>query len=116
MRQTARLYRCSTPVTGPRNFHQRFPHQTLDFRFSVADTSALQAGQVFTEQVRTALAPGEYEVSAGVAGGDASSAVEARLDMSVPDYATATGVTISSVQLARRIARAWRKRSRKSAR
>ena len=38
--------------------------QTLEYRFSVADTTALTSGQVFTEQIRAALAPGEYEVEA----------------------------------------------------
>ena len=80
--------------------------ETLQFQFSVADTSALQPGQVFTEQVRTALAPGEYEVEAVVAAGSASLAVGARKDLVVPDYAAATGPAISSLQLARRIVRA----------
>lgn len=75
--------------------------ETIDFRFTVADTSALGDGQVFTEQVRAALVPGEYEVAASAA----TSGVEARVDLTVPDYATATGVTLSSVQLARRIVR-----------
>lgn len=80
--------------------------ETLQFQFSVADTSALQPGQVFTEQIRTALAPGEYEVEASVAGGSASAAVGARKDLVVPDYSAATGPAISSLQLARRIVRA----------
>ena len=40
--------------------------QMLDFRFSVADTTTLTPGQVFTQQVRTALAPGEYELSVDI--------------------------------------------------
>jgi len=80
--------------------------QTLDLRFSVADTSALEDGQVFTEQVRAALAPGEYEVEATSAATGTSSAVGAIATLSVPDYQAATGVALSSVQLARRISRA----------
>ena len=73
--------------------------QTVDYRFSVADTTDLSSGQVFTEQIRTALAPGEYEVEA-VAGGTRAAA-----SLSVPDYGAARGAALSSLQLARRIAR-----------
>lgn len=73
--------------------------QTLEYRFSVSDTTALSSGQVFTEQVRTALAPGEYEVEAAVGG------TRAVVPLTVPDYGSARGTTLSSVQLARRIAR-----------
>ena len=78
--------------------------QTLDFRFSVADTSALRPGQVFTEQVRAALAPGEYQVEASAATG--TSDVRAVVDLSVPDYSATARPMLSSIQLARRIVRA----------
>ena len=80
--------------------------QTLDYRFSVADTSALGIGQVFTEQVRTSLAPGEYEVAVAVVPNDDRVGSEARVDLSVPDYGAAQSTMLSSLQLARRIARA----------
>ena len=78
--------------------------QSLGLRFSVADTSALQAGQVFTEQVRAALAPGEYQVEVAATAGGAN--VRADVDLTVPDYTAAAGPMLSSIQLARRIVRA----------
>ncbi|HEX9950806.1 MAG TPA: GWxTD domain-containing protein [Rubricoccaceae bacterium] len=80
--------------------------QTIDFRFTVADTTTLTAGQVFTEQVRTSLAPGEYDVAAVVPASAGSSSVEARTSLTVPDYGGAEGAALSSIQLARRIVRA----------
>ncbi len=77
--------------------------QTLEYRFAVPDTAGLGAGQVFTEQIRTSLAPGEYEVAVAVAPGSDRLGSEARTDVSVPDYGTST--RLSSIQLARRIAR-----------
>ncbi len=74
--------------------------QTVEYRFSVADTTALSSGQVFTEQIRAALAPGEYEVEAATRG------TRPVVPRTVPDYRAARGATLSSVQLARRIARA----------
>ncbi len=80
--------------------------QTLEYRFSVADTAGLGAGQVFTEQIRTSLVPGEYEVAVAVASTADRAGSEARTDLSVPDYGTSAGTVLSSVELARRIARA----------
>ena len=80
--------------------------ETIDFRFSVADTTALTSGQVFTEQVRTSLAPGEYEVAAAVPAAAGSASVELRVSLTVPDYGGAQGAALSSIQLARRIVRA----------
>jgi GWxTD domain-containing protein len=74
--------------------------QMIEYRFSVADTSALTSGQVFTELVRTSLAPGEYEVGA------TSGGFRAQQDLTVPDYGGAQGAALSSIQLARRIVRA----------
>ncbi len=80
--------------------------RTIDFRFAVADTAALEDGQVFTEQVRAALAPGAYEVAAVVPARTGTPSVEARVDLDVPDYAASRGTMLSSIQLARRISRA----------
>ena len=78
--------------------------RTIDFQVSVPDTSALEDGQVITEQVRAALPPGEYEVEANVRSSAVSVAVGARADLAVPDYAAGTS-SMSSIQLARRIVR-----------
>lgn len=80
--------------------------ETLDLRFTVADTSALVPGQVFTEQVRAALAPGEYQVTAAIPASAASASVQARADLDVPDYSAGQGPTVSSLELTRRIVRA----------
>lgn len=77
--------------------------QTLEYRFSVADTAGLGAGQVFTEQVRTSLAPGEYEVAVAVASAAGRAGSEARVDLNVPSYGA--GPMLSDLQLTRRITR-----------
>ena len=74
--------------------------QTIEYRYAVADTAALTAGQVFTEQIRAAVPPGEYEVAV------AAASAEARASLTVPDYGEARGTALSSIELARRIARA----------
>ena len=78
--------------------------ETLDLRVAVADTSALVPGQVFTEQVRAALAPGEYQVTAEVGAGASAPSVRVVADLDVPDYSQ--GPIVSSLELARRITRA----------
>jgi len=76
-------------------------------RYVVADTSVLTAGQVFVEQVRLAVSPGEYEVVAAISGGGARPfrAFEARADVAVPAYAEGASPRLSSLQLASEVTR-----------
>ncbi len=81
--------------------------ERIERRYIVADTSALTDGQVFVEQVRLAVPPGEYEVVATVSGGGARPfrAFEARADVSVPAYADGSAPRLSSLQLASAVTR-----------
>lgn len=79
--------------------------ETRTYTYQFADSSQVQAGQVFVEQVRLAVAPGEYEVVVTVAP-QGGAEVQALLSLSVPDYMAAQGTAISSVQLASDIQRA----------
>ena len=78
--------------------------QDSDLSFSVADTSALSAGQVFIRQLRLTVPPGEYELRAKVItpGG---TELEAQHDMIVPDFAQHASCTFSDVTLASTIRR-----------
>lgn len=78
--------------------------QDVTYRYRVADTLSLTDGQVFVEQVRTAVPPGEYELIVSVAP-PGRSEVAVRRDVLVPDYADGEGAALSSVQLARGIER-----------
>jgi GWxTD domain-containing protein len=79
--------------------------EALDFRFAVDDPSRLGEGQVFVEQVRLALAPGEYEVVATLSApeGASWSAFEIVSDVAVPAYGQGADAAISAIQLATRI-------------
>lgn len=81
--------------------------ERFERRYVVADTAALTAGQVFVEQVRMAVPPGEYEVVAVVSGGGARPfrAFEARADVAVPAYADGASPRLSSLQLASEVSR-----------
>ena len=79
--------------------------QDLVYRYIVADTVSLTTGQVFIEQVRAAVPPGEYELAVTVAP-EGESEVELRRDLRVPDYAGGQGAALSDVQLARAITQA----------
>lgn len=80
--------------------------RTLDLRFVLQDTSAIQTGQVFVEQVRMVIAPGEYSIDVQVQGDDATNRPAVRLlrDIIVPSFHA--GSSISSVQVAQSIERA----------
>ena len=76
--------------------------RTLPFAYVVADTAALGPSQVFVEQVRMAVVPGEYEVDVTLQP-EGEQEVRALLNLTVPDYADADGTAISAVQLATQI-------------
>lgn len=76
----------------------------VEYRYVVADTVSLTTGQVFVEQVRGAVPPGEYELAVSVAS-EGRSEVVLRRDLLVPDYTDGEGPGLSSVQLAREIGR-----------
>jgi GWxTD domain-containing protein len=82
--------------------------ERLERRYVVADTSALQPGQVFVEQVRLAAPPGEYEALAHLEGAGATSfgQIEIVADVVVPAYGDGTSTRLSSLQLATSVARA----------
>lgn len=91
--------------TSPEAVYQ----QTLDLQFVVADTLLLRSGREYVEQIRTTLPPGEYDVVATVPGDVTSGRSELELranDVIVPDYESASGGAISSIQLASSIKRA----------
>ncbi|WP_420457117.1 GWxTD domain-containing protein [Rubrivirga sp.] len=73
--------------------------QTLSFAYALADTAALASTQVFVEQVRLAVAPGEYELDVTLEP-EGQREVRALLNLTVPDYAASAGTAISAVQLA----------------
>ena len=79
---------------------------TLALRFAVADTAGLVQGQYFVQQVRAAVAPGEYELEVLVPGDSTSARPDFRVtpgDVTVPDF-TAAGESgramISDIALA----------------
>ena len=75
----------------------------LDLRFVVPDTASLSASQVYFEQVRAALPPGDYAIVATLVGGEGRPELSLRRDATVPAY---SGATVSSVQIATSISRA----------
>ena len=78
----------------------------VDLRFVVPDTSALQTGQVFVEQVRTAVPPGDYTLRLTATGGDGAAEVRLERDVTVPRYAESGPAQMSALQVASRIERA----------
>ncbi|MFN3597582.1 MAG: GWxTD domain-containing protein [Rubricoccaceae bacterium] len=85
---------------------QRAPlvDQALPFRFTLPAGSVPPEGQVFTEQVRLAVPPGEYELELVAEAADGRPEVRLVTDVAVPAYAARGRVAISSVQVASRIA------------
>lgn len=81
--------------------------ERFERRYVVADTSALSAGQVFVEQVRLAVPPGEYEVVASVQGTGARPfrAFELVADVAVPAYTEGGAARVSSLQLTSSVSR-----------
>ena len=82
--------------------------ERLARRYVVPDTSDLNAGQVFVEQVRLAVPPGEYEAVATIQGGADSRFGQFQIvsDVTVPAYGAGSSPRVSSVQLATEVARA----------
>ena len=80
--------------------------QALEYRFQVPDTTGLSPGQVFVEQIRTTVPPGEYEmtVTMDVPGSDGPTSFGLVRDVEVPAYGAAPAV--SSVQVATAISQA----------
>ena len=76
--------------------------RTLPFAYAVDDTLALGPSQVFVEQVRLAVLPGEYEVDVTLQP-EGEQEVRALLNLTVPAYAASAGPAISAVQLATQI-------------
>jgi GWxTD domain-containing protein len=75
---------------------------TSAVQFMVADTSALQSGQMFVHQYRAVVPPGEYELNIRIPGDTASDRLDVTLrrDVVVPDYARADLVRLSDITLA----------------
>ncbi len=80
--------------------------QVVEYRFQVPDTSSLAPGQVFIEQIRTTVAPGDYElaVTMQLPGDDGPQEFGLVRDVVVPAYATDPAV--SSIQVATSITQA----------
>ena len=80
--------------------------QDVEYRFQVPDTSSLAPGQIFVEQIRTTVAPGDYELQVTMQVPTAGGPREFGLvrDVVVPTYATDPAV--SSIQVATSITRA----------
>lgn len=78
---------------------------TVTYRFAVADTAGLVQGQYFVQQLRAAVAPGEYELEIEVLPDAASrrASVALRRDVEVPDFQgdrTAGRAALSDITLA----------------
>ena len=80
--------------------------QDVEYLFQVPDTSSLAPGQVFVEQLRTTVAPGDYELALTmqVPGDDGALEFGLVRDVVVPAYATDPAV--SAIQVATSISRA----------
>ncbi|MEM8557744.1 MAG: GWxTD domain-containing protein [Bacteroidota bacterium] len=81
---------------------------TLDLQFQVADTSALDPGQYFVQQVRAAIPPGEYELEVAVpaSSADGGGDLLVRRDLMVPDFVTSGSVRLSDLTVSSSITRA----------
>ena len=71
--------------------------------FVVPDTTALQPGQVFVEQVRAAVPPGDYTLRLVATGGDGEPEIRLERDVEVPDYQQIGDAMLSAMQVASRI-------------
>ena len=80
--------------------------ETVEYRFQVPDTTSLAPGQVFVEQIRTTVAPGDYElaVTMEIPGDNGLQEFGLVRDVVVPTYATDPAV--SSIQVATSISQA----------
>ncbi|GAB5535385.1 MAG: hypothetical protein Rubg2KO_16340 [Rubricoccaceae bacterium] len=80
--------------------------QEVEYRFQVPDTTSLQPGQVFVEQLRTTVAPGDYELALTMQVPENGEVREFGLvrDVVVPAYALDPAV--SSIQVATSISQA----------
>lgn len=81
---------------------------TLNLQFQVADTTGLAQGQYFLQQVRTAVAPGEYvlDVNVPTTADDGQGTMSLRRDLLVPDYAPDGRARLADLTLASSITRA----------
>lgn len=77
---------------------------SLTLSFAVPDTSQLVEGQYFVHQVRTAVAPGEYELHVQVPTQGARQGLELQRDVLISDYSDAGLVGLSDITLANVIA------------
>src|SRR5690606_13288881 len=77
-------------------------------QFAVADTSAIEPGQYFVDQMRLVVPPGEYalDLTAPEDVERGRSELHLTLDLIVPDYAEAAQTQVSGVTLASAIRRA----------
>lgn len=75
---------------------------SLLLRFDVPDTSRIEPGQQFIHQLRTAVAPGVYELTLVVPADPATgrAPLELRRDIAVPDFASGDRVGLSDITLA----------------
>lgn len=82
---------------------------TLDLQFQVADTTGLESGQYFIQQVRAAVPPGEYVLEVAVPSESVAAeggTLSVRKDLVIPDYAEEGRVRLSDLTVASSIARA----------
>jgi GWxTD domain-containing protein len=73
---------------------------SLTLTFAVPDTAGLAPGQYFVHQVRTAVAPGEYELHVRIPGDSARQALRLQRDVLVPAFDDASLVGLSDITLA----------------
>ena len=80
--------------------------QAVEYRFQVPDTTSLMAGQVFVEQIRATVPPGDYQLAVDLMVGSSDGPQSIRLtrDVVVPRYAADPAV--SSIQVATAISQA----------
>ena len=80
--------------------------QAVEYRFQVPDTTSLMAGQVFVEQIRATVPPGDYELAVDltVASSEGPQSIRLVRDVDVPRYASDPAV--SSIQVATAISQA----------
>lgn len=68
--------------------------------FSVPDTSGLAEGQVFVDQARLTVPPGEYQLRVTLSTQGEAKELELRRDLLVPDYSDTSRSSLSDIALA----------------
>jgi len=96
------VVRRNTDVSLPGTPNEPVWGDTLDMSFSIPDTTGLQSGQYFVQQLRATMVPGEYQLEVKFPRDEATGRPEVALqrDMVVPDFADEELVRLSDVTLA----------------